>query len=609
MPADPALLWRKNDYLAYAVGHDEQAIMLRGKPPVLLPGFVGDFISGCDVFLPLNSHIHRHAEKYAWGSLELEALRSWLAATVDCGALVSSADVFSACTLAKQTSLAPSLDTICFPTGGDRAGLIKRAIESFGANAAAFERRVRFFISDGSRLQTQRDAFRQVGRHCAVGSRLEVLYAGEEEKRRFASELVRRGCDQDAVEFALFDPLDIGFTCGANRNAMLLHQAGKAFCSVDDDVLCELAAAPPASKRLRLFSTCDPFIRWLFPDQEAAFAHAGALDLDFLATHEALLGRSLGELCGGIQHQDLDLSLAGDDLLRRLWMGESRIRASFSGHFGDPGIPTSTYYLFYEGENRARLTRSESHYRGVLAARSVFVLAPCASVGDSSTSPGMAMGLDHRELLPPFFPVLHAEDFIYGAVLWLCDRRGFLGHSPVAIRHEPRPGKTILQPSELGPDKRAVLFEFAHLMRRVLLRFQRNESDSVESRMRQLGAHLRSIAEQPFDDFVETIRAQLLEQESARLDHIEQQLRDDTDSPDFWRDDLEAYLAHVRESLTEDNFDIPLDLKSGRAADENRKLMRDLISRYGRLLEEWPRIVAAAKEINACGEWAADLRT
>ena len=106
--------------------------------------------------------------------------------------------------------------------------------------------------------------------------------------------------------------------------------------------------------------------------------------------------------------------------------------------------------------------------------------------------------------------------------------------------------------------------------------------------MRHLGSHLRNISEQPMPDFVEAIRTQILEQESARLDYLEQELRDDTESPHFWREDLEAYLAQVREALTCDDFDIPFDLKAGRTPDENRALMRELVSRYGRLLEEWP---------------------
>ena len=211
------------------------------------------------------------------------------------------------------------------------------------------------------------------------------------------------------------------------------------------------------------------------------------------------------------------------------------------------------------------------------------------------------MGLDHRELLPPFFPVLHAEDFIYGAVLWQTVGHAFLGHPPLAVRHEPRPGKGILKPSDLGGDQHAVIFEFAHLIRRIILRFQRGDSGLPAMRMKALGGFLTSIGEQEPEDFLDFIHGHILEHESGKLDHLETELREDVESPDFWREDLETYITHVREALTHEDFDIPFDLKSERSDEANRILMRELFTRYGRLLQAWPEIVAVAREVHASG--------
>ncbi len=594
--------WRKNDFTAYAVGHDEQAVMLRGEPPRVLPGFVVDFINSCDDFAPMEAHVAHYADRHAWGSLEANALRSWLARATEARLLVSTGDVLDAC--ARHTAPPPPpIETIGFPTGGDRIDLVGRALGSFARNARQHARRVDFLISDGSTAPAHRAAFREASRAWAKEHDVRVRYAGEEEKRRLASELTRRGIAPDVVEFALFDPLGIGFACGANRNAFLLHEAGRMFCSIDDDVTCALAAAPPTDARLKLFSSCDPFTRWLFADRAAALEHAGGIEADFLASHEALLGRGLAEFAAGLEPAQLDASQVADDFLRRVWSVQGRVRASFSGHVGDPGIPTSVYYLFYKGENRRRLTESEQAYRAALAARSVFALAPCPAVGDASTSPGMAMGLDHRELLPPFFPVLHAEDFTYGATLWQTIADAFLAHAPLAVRHEPRPGKTMLQPADLGPGQRAVVFEFSHLIRRIILRFQRHETAEPAERMRQLGRHLSGLGEQSLPDFTDHIGGQVLELESSKIDQLEEELREDTDTPDWWRQDLEAYLAHVRDALTHEDFDIPFDMKPDRSDAANRALMRELFTRYGRLLEAWPDIVGAVREINATVEW------
>lgn len=598
--------WRKNDFIAYSAGSESQVVMLRGETPQVFPGFVVDFINACDRFAPLESHVADYADKHAWGSLECDALRSWLPRVQAARLLVSGSDLLAACAR-HSAPPPPPIAALGFPTGGDRVDLLGRAIGSFAENLRDHGRTADFLVADSSTQPEHREAFRIAGREWARDHQITVRFAGEEEKRRLASALISEGLPPEAIEFALFDPLGIGFACGANRNALLLHQVGQMFCSIDDDVVCRLAAAPPVGAKLKLFSSCDPFTRWQFADPEAAFVHAGTLDADFLATHEALLGHGLEVLSGGLGLLDLDASQVGDDLLRRLWSGPARVRASFSGHVGDPGIPTSTYYLWYEDENRRRLTTSEEHYRAALASRAVFALAPCAAVGDASTSPGMAMGLDHRELLPPFFPVLHAEDFTYGATLWQTVGDALLAHSPTAIRHQPRLGKGILQPQELGPDRRAVIFEFSHLIRRIIQRFTRYESASPAERMRQLGRHLADLATQPLPDFVEFIRGTTLEHESSKLEQLEKALREDDETPDYWRHDLEAYIAHVREALAHDDFDIPFDLKPDRTAEQNRLLMQQLFARYGRLLEIWPDIVAAMPAINARLDWMPRL--
>jgi hypothetical protein len=595
------LPWRKNDFVAYAVGQDEQAALVRGQSPVVLPGFVVDFVNSCEKFAALEAHLSKYADKHAWGELECDSLRSWIPKLTEAGLLISANDVLEACRKADSGHAPATMTTIGFPTGGDRVDLVERGLRSFAENAARHHRTVEFLIADSSAKPEQRNVFRQrlaeVGRELGV----KIRYSGEEERRRFADELIRHGADVDAVEFALFDPLGIGFACGANRNTLLLDQVGHAFFSIDDDVICELRAAPPTDMRLRAFSQCDPYARWLFADRESAAKHAPVVDVDFIAAHESLLGHSLGALSSEVAVEQFDVSLATDDFVRRIAKGDGRVRATFSAHLGDPGIPTSVYFLYLEGENRQRLTASEAHYRSVFASRNVFVVTPCAAVGDSSTSPGMAMGLDHRETLPPFFPVLHAEDFIYGAVLWQTVGHAFLGHPPLAVRHEPRPGKGILRPCDLGGDQHAVIFEFAHLIRRVILRFVRGDLSSPEKRMNALGGFLATIGEQEPADFLDFVQGYVLEHESGKLDHLETELREDVVTPDFWREDVEAYIAHVREALTHEDFDIPFDMKHDRSDEKNRALMRELFIRYGRLLEAWPEIVAAAREVKASG--------
>jgi hypothetical protein len=594
----PEVLWRRAFFHAMTSGDEIAVAYRRGQSPVQVPSFVIDFVLGCEKFRPLEIHIAKHVDKHGWCELQTASLRSWLPQLTGAGLLVSSVQLHAACRKSAGPSPPPqAIEAIGFPTGGDRVEIMRRALDSFRENLQTYGRRAELLIADSSRNSAQRAAFRALAREYSGG----VLYAGEEEKRRFAADLARHGdIPLEAIEFMLFDPLDTGFTCGANRNAVLLHGAGRMICSVDDDVVCRLAAPPQSRAEFALYATSDPFYRCVFADRPATLAAAQYVETDFLAMHEAMLGHSLGSLLPD-DPTSIDFQRANDEILRRLEESTPRVRTTFTGHFGDPGIPTSTYYLYFDEENLERLTASEAHYRSAFASRNVFTLAAQPSAGDASVSPGMAMGLDHREVLPPFYPVLHAEDFVYGAALWRCRPDAVLGQLPCAILHDPPSGKPIVQPSDLTSGNRAVIFEFAHLMRRLILTHQLAPRASAAERMQALGRGLAEIGRIPHDDFRDFLRVQTLEHESERLGYLERRLRENPDAPEFWRDDVQALIDHSREALAYDDFDIPFDLKAARSPEENRRLMQVLIARFGESLQAWSAMVTAARELREEG--------
>ncbi len=595
-PRAADVVWRKGAYSHVALGSETQLLRAPGGVPIALPAFALEFVAQCVEFAPLEEQLALYAGQHALAPMQVATLREWLPRLIDAGALVSSEQILARCATMRAAT-PPPIGMIGFPTGGARTALLGRALDSFAENLRQHGRAAEFVIADSSTTPQHRAAFRD------LAVKFGAQYSGEEERREFVAALLARGAaSPETLEFALFDPLGTGFACGANRNALLLHSIDAMFCSVDDDVVCKFSSLPELrAECVSLFSNCDPFARWLFADRTSALAGAVPVERDFLAAHEAVLGRGVGDLIpAGLTADGLSLEDAGDDLIERLGEGSARVRSSFLGHLGDPGVPSSCYYLHYERANRARLVESEAHYRAALASRSVLAAVPALSFGDASVSPGMAMGLDHRELLPPFFPVLHAEDFTHGATLWQCCPGAVAGHLPLAIFHDPPPGKTILQPRDLGPERRVVIFEFAHLLRRVIRDFDPAPHATASERMRSLGRALRELAAQPLRDFVEVLRGKILEHESEKLGWLDGQLQLD-EAPDFWRRDVEQFLENARASLTAPDFDIPLDLKNGRSAEESRAFMRQLFARYGALLEEWPAIVEATRELRRSG--------
>src|SRR5205085_5424045 len=113
-------------------------------------------------------------------------------------------------------------------------------------------------------------------------------------KVRLAELLSRAGnIPREVLQFGLFGRAGLGVTIGANRNALHLYTTGRQFLSTDDDVFCQIAAAPQSSA-VPVVGNLDRYTQfWFFPDRQATLAAVQETDLDLLTTHEEFLGANV----------------------------------------------------------------------------------------------------------------------------------------------------------------------------------------------------------------------------------------------------------------------------------------------------------------------------
>jgi hypothetical protein len=173
---------------------------------------------------------------------------------------------------------------------------------------------------------------------------------------------------------------------GAVRNFLTLVLAGQQFVMVDDDMACKFAAVPNSSdeivyslKPVREFQTC-----WIIDEvNEKSLG-----DEDFIGKYERLFDAKVKPFL-----------IAG-------------------GSVGDSGA-TNAYYGLIAPEVVSKL---DSHERmlQVLCNRQVLRSTTNPQVVNWMICPGMSMGLDANELLPPFFPVGRGEDVLFGTMLMNC---------------------------------------------------------------------------------------------------------------------------------------------------------------------------------------------
>jgi hypothetical protein len=208
------------------------------------------------------------------------------------------------------------------------------------------------------------------------------------------------------VEFALSDPLGLGFAAGANRNAFLLQTAGELGLSVDDDTTCLLAPSPNATdagEGVSFTSSEDGNDWWFFPSRKAALRFCPVQRGDLVTPHESLLGRSVANYAG----RGLALTLAGSGetwALSRLTSGRGRVRATQMGIVGDCAQGTPQGYFYLCGESRERALKTEEQYRMARISREVVRVARKVIVTGEPRCMSYTIGMDNREMLPPFLP-------------------------------------------------------------------------------------------------------------------------------------------------------------------------------------------------------------
>ncbi|HEY5933029.1 MAG TPA: hypothetical protein VIU61_00245 [Kofleriaceae bacterium] len=466
------------------------------------------------------------------------------------------------------------IETIGFVTR-DRPVLLRRAVASAFVHARVHERSPRLLVVDDSiDRNATLDALRSL--------RVEVSYVGHDEKVAICARLAAStGVPRAVVELGLFGDAALGFSAGANRNALLLASAGRAVLGLDDDMCCELAVAPGDGDRPLTLSNGEPTAMWFYGDRvERMHAVRRRNDVDLLAAHEALLGRDLASLVK-------DGEPAGTEhFARELQHGYGRVAISVSGVHGDCGLSSPLPYLMKGGATRERLLADYERHR---VAREILRVVEAPAITRRAFCMTGAIGLDHRELLPPFLPVGRGEDGVFATTLRLCDPFGFIGLVPVAVLHDPQGGRTF----DPGALVRAFRVSDCVQLLSQAAPFG-DPRQGLAARLWTLGRYLVDLASRPWAELIERLREQHGRQLTHHLPACEAMLAEHPDAPVAWRRDLSRHLVSaVGWARSMDDF-LPSELGELPVADARARFQRLLLG-YGELLAAWPTLVAAAR--------------
>ena len=462
----------------------------------------------------------------------------------------------------------------------DRLPSLVACMESYLGNCQRHERFPDFVVSDDSPGTEAAGRTKPELRRLAKRFNARVRYAGRQDKSRFADALAAEsGVSREIIGFALFGDERCPLSTGANRNSLLLDAAGALMLAVDDDTLCQVAAAPERESAQSFFPGYDPTAFWFFPDRAQATQSLSFVDADVLGCHEEMLGRVIDATSG-------------------------RVAMTLNGLAGDSGMASPRYYLTLTGASRDRLVASEQAYRSAMESREVLRTVRQLTITPGPFCMSTFLGLDNRDLLPPFFPVQRNSDGIFGLTLSKCVDASHVAFLPWILLHAPEPSRTFA-PDEMWADAASV--RMADIVIASIMDHKNLTGEAtVATRLADLGEHLRWLGSLDYPDFEARLRPQQQIRNFTFLMALHAQIHTYGPSPAYWADDVSRMIELVSRASSANDHLVPRDLRQGRDAGAARMLSHELVAKYGEVLVAWPATIAAAKRIRDNGSRLAE---
>ena len=561
----------------------------------LLPAAKARFVESCQSFDSLDRHAQRLCNQFNIASEKFPAVRQQLMELVDAGLLVSQKQLLErVISGSRQATEQARITTVAIPTRNRSESLV-RCLESYAECRRKYDRAdLKFLVVD----QTDQEDARRRNQHALEKLKSEfefdLSYADPGVIKKFASRLAEvSGVDPDIVNFAMLNDENLPISTGCSRNYILLSTVGEVILQVDDDTVCKVARSPEAASGLTFTSEYDP-TRFSFPSPEQMNSLEDSLtDDDFFAMHEQLLAKSFAQC---IEENSGIVSIAKMDaaFFRRLEKGGGCVSVTSAGLLGDSGMSGSSYLLTLKGAARENLVRSEIDYRHALTSHQVARAAANLTISSGSLTMGYSLGLDNRQNLPPFFPVLRAEDIAFGELLCLSASGGYVGYLPSVLSHKPQEKRQF---STEDMVKRASHLRTCDIVQILIQSFTADLNRHATKDFASLGNFLYEWGSAPVADFEEMLKLVLTRMASLKLLYMEHHLKTHNNLPKYWSDDMQLCMTALKNRLSERSYVVGSDLMATNEYEHALAIQQRLVRRFGQLLQAWSTLQKSAREL------------
>ena len=503
----------------------------------------------------------------------------------------------------KASTPVAKIDEIAF-VSSNRPASLEASLESYLRHTRAMGREVSFAVHDGSLETATQEKYRQLLKQVAKKNNVRISYAGLTEKENFAKLLVTRGIPEQVVRFGLFGVNSPYFsrdgTYGANRNALLLHSVGKLVLSSDDDVFCEVSRPKSYSDRVRVGGHTNQPDFFLHPksDRQAALAAVQPCSDDILEVHERFLGRKVNDCLAAVgDESQIEYEDSSVFSLRALQRKQAHIVLTFNGIVGDLGSASPPPVAFTEGKQREIILADEKTFNLLHTGREVTKSPTQVVIKEAMGCMTTVLGMDNREILPPFFPLFRNEDAVFGHTLRASATNEYFACLPWLLLHSP-PERRAYDCSPIMPR----WFAPPDAVMACIESFRGTWSrQDFARKIRMIGEHLVACGTMPLDEFDEYMTEYAMLERSKQAFACEDLLRRFPKSPSYWVSHMKKLRDVTYEHMLDEVLYTDAMLVKELGRDGAMQLLQHLVRDFGELMTWWPEMVKMSRELQASG--------
>ena len=478
----------------------------------------------------------------------------------------------------------------------ERPAALERLLKSMGANCdiGKFHQ---LYIVDDSRKPENINKNRELIAKFALDTKKPIQYFGQTEQQSLLDNLSRQlPAHEEAIRFLADQSRWSDYwTSGLARNIALLLSSGRRLVMLDDDTICDVY--DPGRPKPNITFSDSPREADFFQNVQEWAPQRLALNPDPVDRHMQCLGTTFSEAVHVLGQSNLKpVGFTNASALEVAELqADSPVIITECGVFGCPGTNTNTWLPDMAPASIERMLASRQKTTNALNTRMVWT---GRNQPHFSPRPNMSAitGLDNRQTLPPYFPILRGEDRLFGYLLDFVFPTAVTLDYPWAIPHLPIPQREWRDiDRDFTPGASFPTFFFAQM-----LDYKAScHAEAPAVRLATLSAFFCDLAATADDTLAASQRDAVLHNISGELRHLDELLASADSAPAQWQEYLNNGIEQLNKAFDQaSREDYPL--KGQPQSLEGTELIafwKKNWRGFAAALEAWPEIREAAAEI------------